>query len=153
MQDSSYDSAGSIIEGFREESRILRKIFIPLYDFQDAAVLFPDVDNGVGVLKIDVEGAEHEVIEVMAHMINKLRPIIIMEMLPPYDTDSFRFKKQNNIFEKLSGMKYSICRIIKKTSGEVFYEQLATYESHSNFLEWSDYLCIPKEKMGLFAVN
>ena len=76
----STDSTASIIPEFRPDQKIERKLFIPLYESSEFSQ-FLGYDS-VGFLKIDVEGAELEVLHSLTGTIKKSLPFILIEILP-----------------------------------------------------------------------
>ena len=151
IQDCCHDSAGSIVEGFREESRVQRKSFVPLYDLKQGVAVLPE--EKVAVIKIDVEGAESLVLTALWDVITAQRPIIVMELLPPHDEESVRFEQQLKIYQNFQRIDYDLCRIIKQANNEVIFSRLDQYEPYSE-IELSDYVVIPKEKSeGLVTLS
>lgn len=143
IQDCCHDSAGSIVEGFRDASRIQRKVFVPLYDLKDSASVLP-VEN-IGIIKIDVEGAESLVLKALWRTIEAQRPIIVLEMLPPGDDTTDRFIQQHSIYTNFRDINYSLCRIVKKIDNTVTFEVLDRYIPYSE-IDLSDYVAIPNER-------
>ena len=69
------------------------------------------------VIKIDVEGAELEVIESLKGYIHKFQPIILMEILPSYtEGNQVRIGRQHTISAMFDELGYQIYRIIKSPS-------------------------------------
>lgn len=82
VRSGDYDSAASIIEGFRPDSfyRSYRYVYVRKGDevMKELAI------SSVSALKIDVEGAELEVIEGLSGTIQEHVPFIIFEVLNSY---------------------------------------------------------------------
>jgi FkbM family methyltransferase len=70
----------------------LLKEFVPVFHGKALTQFLP---SKVGsILKVDVEGAELEVIEGLKSWINETRPIIIIEVLPVYTVENkFRLQR------------------------------------------------------------
>ena len=131
------DSTASVISGFRtDEVRRLEKVVVFRYD---------ELENKdgyrPGIIKIDVEGSEWEVIKGMISVISHERPCIICEVLPTYhDQNAFRQRRQSALEQLLSEHKYFIYHI--GLSGEI--EKIGKFKSQSA-IEESNYLFIPQE--------
>lgn len=102
------------------------------------------ISPDIGLVKIDVEGAELEVLISMKHMLKDCKPWILAEILPPYSADNEERISRNNHIEKiLLECGYAIYRVEK------------TIESHCSGLcrlngfgiydrvELSDYIFVP----------
>lgn len=140
------DSTASIIPEFRPEQKIERKEFIPLYDFSKFHHLVKS--DSVGFLKIDVEGAELEVLESFTEIIKKSNPFILIEILPVYNQENkTRLERQNKIEALIYINNYSILRIIKKGDNVHKLEELSSFGIHSD-LDHCDYICVPKSDLN-----
>jgi len=140
------DSTASIIPEFRPEQKIERKVFIPLYDFTKFNHFLKS--DSVGFLKIDVEGAELEVLESFTEVINQSNPYILIEILPIYNKENeTRLERQNKIELLLKDCDYSILRIIKEGNSVAKLEEVKTFGIHSN-LDHCDYICVPKSVLN-----
>lgn len=147
-EDSISDSSASIIDGFRAENKIKNKEFVPLFKVSD----FKNIINldCISILKIDVEGSELEVIESFRERISKTQPIILLEILPAYDTSyRDRIKRQNKIQEILLGLNYHMFRVLKKNGALSGFEEIVGIEIHSD-LEKCDYTMVPNSKLKEF---
>lgn len=109
--------------------------------------------NNVGIIKIDVEGMELEVIEGMQNLIARERPIIICEVLHAYSKETLEYKKSRNkqLIQILTQLKYIIYRIVK-SEDERSVNQILEITVFDDLI-WSDltspklcdYLFVPKE--------
>jgi hypothetical protein len=101
----------------------------------------------IAIIKIDVEGAELEVLQSLQPVINHHRPMVIMEILPCYTSgNTQRIDRQQKIEAILQGLGYQIIRILKKED-ERNIDQLKVLDTigiHDN-LQWCEYLLVPKE--------
>jgi FkbM family methyltransferase len=131
------DSTASVISGFRsDEVKRQEKVMVFSYD---------ELENNdgyrPGIVKIDVEGSEWEVIKGMITMISHERPCIICEVLPTHhDQNAFRQRRQSALQELLSKHDYLIYHI--RLSGQV--EKTAKFISQSA-VEESNYIFLPGE--------
>jgi FkbM family methyltransferase len=140
------DSSASIVQNFRPET-VYRKLHVPVFEASE----IPDTGNAMGdvaVLKIDVEGAELEVIQSFLDVIRASRPIILMEILPVYDRQhAARKDRQESLEQILRENRYRLLRIEKNGCGSL--QGLVPIENigiHSD-LSKCDYVCAPAEKM------
>ena len=131
--ESLVDSSASIVGNFRGGS--ISKNYVPVFKFSDIII-----DNKVGLVKIDVEGGELEVLKGMQEMISEQRPMIVIEILPCYSIGSDRHKRQLEIEDIVKTLDYSINRIEKPGISRV-----GEFGVHSDVSQ-SDYLLIPKGK-------
>lgn len=72
------DSAASMVENFRPSQKVYKKEFIPCFRIESILQKYPLPT--VSILKIDVEGAEKEVLESFEKIIERDRPLIQLEI-------------------------------------------------------------------------
>lgn len=128
---------------YREED----KSFVPVYKFDNLKILPPE--SFVSMVKIDVEGAELEVISGMLEMIKKFRPLITCEILD-FDSELTSVKLQNRaskLFELMRSMDYSVYSI-KHLKTSLEFEKISAVK----LVHWTpislglnDYLFAPRE--------
>lgn len=84
----------------------------------DYSSFFPN--EQIGFIKIDVEGAEYEVLKGMEESIRKFNPIIVCEVLDSHNQDVFEFtqKRATLVSNLVKSLNYGILQLIKnqKTS-------------------------------------
>ncbi len=140
---SDTDSAATIIKDYRDQ-KISHKLYVPVYDFENLRSLL-QIDN-ISIIKIDVEGAELEVIESLKKSLSEQRPLILCEILPVYSNkNTFRKSRQEQIEKILKDLNYTIYRVEKSNNDE--FKNLLEIEEigvHSD-LKLCDYLFIPSE--------
>lgn len=148
FSESEMDSSASIIEEFRDD-RIIQKMHVPVLNANTIEGK-TNIFKNVGIIKIDVEGAELEVLKSLKDVINKERPFILIEILPIYKSENeFRIKRQNEIESIFNELNYSIYRIEKKNNISFSnLKRIETIEIHSD-LELCDYVISPKENNQL----
>jgi len=143
FQSSAADQAASVVEGFRPDEH---------YSFRQFATVFPGDDvlgatgkGEISTIKIDVEGAERDVIKGLTTTIDRDRPFIICEVLPVYDDNSvigqFRLERQREIEAFLRQRRYSIQRI----GPDAFPTKLDEFGIHGD-LSACNYLFAPVER-------
>lgn len=143
--ENEMDASASIIEEFRKDHEIKLKTSVPVFSATN-------IDNNsnvlknVGIIKIDVEGAELEVLTSLKDVLKKERPIILIEILPIYKSENeFRIKRQIEIESIFNDLNYSIYRVKKKKNDSFSnLKKIETIEIHSN-LDHCDYVISPNE--------
>lgn len=132
------DSSASIVEGFRpQQIASVRKV--PAIGKDDL-----QFDSSVGMIKIDVEGAELNVIKSLEAIVAKDRPLILCEILPVYSIENtFRLDRQKQIEEILKQNSFGMARITPSGGGE-FVSEIGV---HSD-IERSNYIFYPLERLN-----
>jgi len=112
------DPGASVVAGIRGEKPGSRKIHVPVFSY---AALSPCLPAGrTAVIKIDVEGAELEVLEGLREVIQRDGPVLIFELLPVHsETNLLRWGRQQKILAILRQLEYSLFRI-QKTQADHF---------------------------------
>ena len=123
----------------------------------DQAATFLGVRN-LGVVKIDAESAELEVIDGMASMLERWRPPIICEVLRPVRGTDQRIhaKRALQLREIIDKMDYGIFSIVKPRSGPQTIHPVREFPGDTwSLLKWgqNDYLFIPSEQAEDAAAN
>jgi FkbM family methyltransferase len=95
-----------------------RQMIVPAYRFDDVV---DDLTGGreVSLIKVDVEGAEHMVIEGMAATLRQRRPLIVCEVLNcdvNADMDAHERRNQR-LIDALEAAAYKVARINKSSDG------------------------------------
>jgi len=142
--DSDTDAAASMISDFRPWQQVLKKMYIPCYTISDLKN-FVDLSK-IGIIKIDVEGAELEVLNGVSKAIDEARPFIIAEILPVYKVENKdRFERQHKIGEFLTNRKYKIFRVLANPGGELQkFQFLRQFDIHSS-MDLTNYVFVPEE--------
>lgn len=140
------DSSASIIPRFRDPKSVQFRKLVPVYKFD--TISENAITERIGIIKIDVEGAELEVLESMRARIEKDRPIIVIEILPAYSADNKpRLDRQLRIEQLFREIGYRFLRIGKHSSsnpGKIQLVHLSNLGIYSD-LELSDYVVVPEE--------
>jgi hypothetical protein len=99
--------------------------------------------TAISVLKIDVEGAELDVLRGLANTINRFSPFILCEILPVYDEATeigrMRRSRTDGVVSFLQGQGYRFARV----SHDGKTAPLTDIETHGD-LEKCDYIFIPE---------
>jgi FkbM family methyltransferase len=121
--DDITNSGGSVIKDYwaYNNKKPHRSIVVPLMDFDtiNKHIQIKPFD----IVKIDVEGAELEVLESLKPQINAYKPIIIIEILSAYSNENkLRIDRQNGILDLIKSLDYAIYRIIENESDQSLNE-------------------------------
>ena len=136
------DPSASIIDNFRPGEEIKYSKYITINTIDNIAKSC-QLDE-VTMIKIDVEGAELEVIESLIDLLKRNKPIILIEILPVYsEKNRSRLERQQKIEVILKKLDYLTYRVKKKGSKFESLEKIESLGVHSN-LEACDYVFKPK---------
>ena len=137
--EGDVDSCASLIKEFRPDEKIIKCIQVPVFPVGDL-----DFGGVVRFLKIDVEGAELEVVRGCLDLVRRDQPIILMEILPTYEAgNAMRLDRQHALEALMSSLNYSCLRVRKDASNGLGSLQLLdSIEVHGD-LTLSDYLWVP----------
>jgi FkbM family methyltransferase len=143
---SDADVSGSVVQGFRQTSRSPRLMHVAV--FQGDALFESLGAPRIGVLKIDVEGGELEVLQGLRGTIERDRPFIVCEILPLFSLDSergrFRAARQNEVLTMMRSAGYVLFRVREDGSAC----PLDDIECHSD-MSLTNYLLAPLEEREL----
>lgn len=143
--DNEADSSASLVSGIRPEQRIASTLHVPCYTWLQISKVLED--DPVGFVKIDVEGAELEVLRTIESLLQTQRPWMLMEVLPVYRADySDRLARQTEIEALLARRGYKLLRVKKVGASPSLshLEQIDTIGIHGD-LNDCDYLVVPSE--------
>lgn len=136
------DSTATIVSDFRPGFPVFRKLIIPVMRFDTAA---RDLDIGMlGVVKIDVEGGEREVLIGMEGRLRIDRPAIVLEILPA-GAQAKRLQRQQDVEALFARADYRLFTIIQE-GGLVRLASLDRPIGVHDDLSLSNYLALPKER-------
>jgi len=132
------DSSATIIEHFKS-SKEDHYIYVPVFDFHAISHFLPQQSSSI--LKIDVEGAELDVLLGLSDWIKAFHPLILVEILPVYSEENqSRLNRQIRIEELLQIWDYKIARIKKNSA--ISLQTIEKIGIHS-VIEDCDYLLYP----------
>jgi len=139
LYSDDVDQAATIIENYRPNNKILKSFHVPVFNFAEIENYLQI--NEISVIKIDVEGAENEIIKSAASLLRSQRPFVICEILPVYSKENiFRKERTEDIETFLIQENYIIFRF-----NDLKLEKLATIGIHSD-MNLTNYLFCPAEK-------
>ena len=138
------DSAASIIKEYRPWNKIYFKTFVPMFCFTQVEKII--TTGVVSIIKIDVEGSELEVVESLAEVIARDRPIMLVEVLPVYSIHNVLRKNRQEELERIvAAVGYVMWRVVKTGSGKFAgIKKIETIGIHSD-LSQCDYLFMPED--------
>jgi FkbM family methyltransferase len=142
FSDDESDPSASILSDFRINQKTYQKEYIACFNV--AGILNKCNLSPIGVIKIDVEGAEKEVLEGLKEKIITDQPLIQLEILPVYDEEhKERMNRQTaieNLFREINYTKFRIH--IDEKNNLAGLEEIETIGIHSN-MNWCEYLVVP----------
>jgi FkbM family methyltransferase len=134
------DAAASLVDGFRRDDFYAGSRVVSVAAGDD--LLAATGRRPVGLVKIDVEGGELDVLRGLQGTLAGDRPPIFCEVLPVYDatgaTGTFRLQRQEAMEEILRGLDYGIFRIARD-GGLQPLQEIGVHRQ----LDLCDYLFLP----------
>lgn len=146
--DKDYASGASVIENIRnKQQRYLKSVNAVLCKGDD--ILMNRHHGPIDILKVDVEGAEPEVIEGLQNTIASDKPFIITEILPVYnlqsDNGKYRKQREDALLSHLFQLGYIMFRIGEKEKQLIPLNEIEVHGSMS----LTNYLFVHKERAEL----
>jgi FkbM family methyltransferase len=141
------DPASSVVSGFRARGRMKLRSHIAVLRGDEALASIPC--DRVGIVKIDVEGGELEVLRGLRGCLEASRPLVVCEVLALHDDKSvgnFRVHRQRAIERILLEQKFSIFRIEPPRTARFVPEV-----PDDGNRDLTDYLFVPDERKSEFA--
>jgi FkbM family methyltransferase len=139
------DPSASLVEGFRRADRYAAAQPVSVHKGDE--VLASAGVKKVGIVKIDVEGAELDVLTGLIATLRRDRPVVLCEVLPVYDVRTpegrLRRRRQHALTDVLRRLGYGIQRIDAR--GDL--TDVEEFGIHSN-IEFSNYQFAPRERYG-----
>lgn len=141
---ASTDASASLVPNFRPGKAVRSSILVPVFRFESLSGVIPD--NRVGIVKVDVEGSELDVIRSLIGVIKRDRPIVILEVLPVYSHDGSERKTRQEEMERLFREEEYTLHRVRKTSSDSYagLERIETIGVHAD-LSQCDYVLAPRE--------
>lgn len=146
---SKTSSAATVVENFRSGDRHgegweREVFFVPVFD-GDSCVTNVGLSD-VSIIKIDVEGAELDVIKGLRNTLKEYRPYILCEILPVYTLKEkggrFRKERQDKLISRLKEMGYLMFRLLDTKK----LERIRKSPVHSD-LSKCEYVFAPEENL------
>lgn len=139
------NAAATLIAELRPQKQSATTL-VPAFRFDSVAETMPP--GRVAIVKIDVEGAEVEVVRSLSGLLIRDMPVITLEVLPlKGDENTFRASRNAELKSMLEGLGY-VLHVIKKTDDDHFagVEADPDFGAHSD-ARFKDYLAIPRHKL------
>ncbi len=138
------DSMGSFLPKVRPERNVSRVRHVAVFEF---AKIDPLIKERIGLLKIDVEGFELEVVRGIAEAIRRDKPVIVFEMLP---IQSLATRHEQTV-EILQSFGYRVFLIAKHEN-----RRWAGLQAIDTFIcpteaKQNDYLAVSEDRQDLLA--
>ncbi|MGK0173944.1 MAG: FkbM family methyltransferase [Ulvibacter sp.] len=146
--NTSVDGSASIVKNFRPGNNIFKIKLVAVFDANTIKrkIKF----DGMSILKIDIEGAEYEVLSSLKNEIKKNQPIIFIEILPVYSKEhSNRLIKQQKIEEMVAELNYFIYKIWLNKKPLLRLERIDQIGINSD-INQCDYIFVPQTKFEKF---
>lgn len=143
--NNEVDVTASIIQDYRPDDRVVKSEYVISSRMDDLEVFS---QNKIGIIKVDVEGAELEVISGAKQTISDHRPVLIIEILPAYSEENMnRINRQSQIESIFKDLGYNFFRI-KKDNANHFKGLIGidTFQVDGKISQ-CDYLLVPEEKI------
>lgn len=147
-QSNNDDSSASMIKELRPVDEIRRSVFVPVTTYNPVSTMLGI--QKIGVLKIDVEGAELEVFKTMLAAIDQDRPPILVEILPmESEQDTEKEKRQREIEQIFTKLGYQFFQIKKTAKRRLAGLERVSSLGQNRDLHLRDYLIIPSEAVDI----
>ncbi len=139
LYSDDVDQGATIVDNYRPNNKILKSFIVPAFNYNDLIQKLK-IEN-ISIVKIDVEGAENEVLKSFSQIMQLQKPYIICEILPAYSEENiFRIQRQKEIEVFLEKQNYIIYRF-----NQLLIEKMITFEIHAN-MNLTNYIFVHKEK-------
>ena len=151
--DDLTNSGGSVIKDIWSYSnkKAYRTIIVPLMKYETITKHSPI--SKVGIVKIDVEGADLEALRALYKKIEEDRPVILMEVLSAFsDQNTVIIDRQKQIVEILKELNYDLYRIIEfKSVGVSSIHKIDFFDPKYDHNQ-ANYIFIPVESTRVIKV-
>lgn len=144
---SEADDCASVVPELRPDRLPFRKQFIPALVFDELSLSVDDI----GLVKIDVEGAERQVLDGMQGFLQRRRPVVICEVLHAHSAETLEACGRQNaamveLFRRLDfrifWLQKHASRVAGLTPVDAFPDRVWSDASWGN----CDYLVVPAER-------
>lgn len=146
FEEDPADKTATLVKDFRPDHKILQRKWVAVLNY--SALSRAGINETIGFVKIDVEGGEKEVLESLHSVLERSRPVVLLEILPVWSGENReRLARQQAVEKQFRGLDYIVCRIEKSLDDHcIGLRPLPEIGIHDQ-LTWSDYLVVPTEKL------
>lgn len=145
-RDDPTDPGATIVDGFKGAAGIASSVPVAKISFRTV-----EADHRVGkigMIKVDVEGAEREVLIAMEHRLRSDRPSILIEILPTgIPAMEERLHRQQDIEAFLDRTGYALLQIHNKAQDSKVELMTRPIGVHAD-QEISNFIGVPKERLA-----
>jgi len=144
-EDTITNSGGSLIKGYWEYRNIkpIRTLSVPLMKYE--TIIKQQKISDPKIIKIDVEGAEIEVLNSLEKVIINNNPIIIIEILSAESSENkLRIDRQEEILRFIKTKNYRLYRIIEGQTHNLEYLMPISYFDPYFDHNQCNYLFVPE---------
>lgn len=146
--DNPSDGAASIVQDFRPGNKMYGDRSVILLSAKTLSSKV-NLDN-ISILKIDVEGAEYDVLKSFQNVIASFHPVILMEILPVYSPFfTKRLENQQLIERTMQDLNYSCVKVIKQKEKLLGFKLIKEIGIHRD-QDQCDYIFIFNKDLDLF---
>lgn len=143
-RDDPADPSATIIAGYKGSATIRSSRSVPMRSFR--SVEAEHAIGRIGILKIDVEGAECEVLRSMRERLANDRPVVLIEILPTgVPPLPIRLQRQQEIESLFAELDYHLHRVRNKPGDqrlEAMHEPIAVHSDQ----DLANFIALPKER-------
>ena len=147
--DNDYAAGASIISNFRKNVSKYNNVQYVAVAEGDSIMCKEDIDT-IDFLKVDVEGAELEVMKGFTTTVEKFRPTVMLEILPVYSLEDENGKRrktrQDELLQLMKNYNYTAFLIHEKTAT---IQPITNIPIHSDMGK-TNYFFIPMEKTSQY---
>ena len=147
---SDHDPAASLVAGFRADEEYRGRRYVSV--FAGAPLLDALAVDRVGVVKVDVEGAEVDVLSGLEPRLALDRPLIFCEVLPTYEEATERGQMRRGRTDRLEALLHRLDYRVFRLHHDGRAEPLDTIVTHGD-LDLSDYAFVPADLATTFTAH
>ncbi|MEM9998098.1 MAG: FkbM family methyltransferase, partial [Bacteroidota bacterium] len=150
--DQDAGVGASLTAAFRPDEVVHRTQVVPVFTLE-AGLAAAGVDR-VGVLKVDAEGLEVDILEAAQAFLEAQRPAVLVEILPAYSADHrFRVERQDRLVALLHALAYTLYQVVLHDDNSLRgVRQIDAIEVHADPRR-TDYVALPDGDATLEAVR
>lgn len=149
------DATASSVPDFKQGQEISKRISVPCMRFDEVA---PELLKGpIGVVRLDLEGADQQALEGMVEHVRRDHPVLILRFPPVYrESNTERLHRQLRSEQVLSQLGYALFRIHLQMESIRLERLNGPIGIHAE-LDWSDHIAVHRDReahvLGGFLVT